>query len=124
MNAIREIVRRKEDLRPNQSIPVERQSPYSFGLKSKEDILTFLHTNLLSKKMVNEDYLKSLWDREALGPTVISSLIAVPHGAFETVLRSCIQVVTLAHPVVWDGTNEVKMILNVVSTQRRRVRLY
>ncbi len=117
MNAIREIVEGKKTFAPTKASLSKDNLHIHLDLKSKEDILTFLHTNLLSKKMVNEDYLKSLWDREALGPTVISSLIAVPHGAFETVLRSCIQVVTLAHPVVWDGTNEVKMILNVVSTK-------
>jgi mannitol/fructose-specific phosphotransferase system IIA component (Ntr-type) len=44
-------------------------------------------------------------------------MIAIPHGAYEAVLKSCIQIVTLAHPVKWDGDNEVKMILNVVSTK-------
>ena len=117
MNAIREIVDGKKTFTPTKASLSKDNIHVQLDLKSKEDILTFLHTNLLSKKMVNEGYLKSLWDREALGPTVISSLIAVPHGAFEAVLKSCIQVVTLVHPVLWDGTCEIRMILNVVSTK-------
>jgi activator of the mannose operon, transcriptional antiterminator len=117
MNAIREVVEGKKIQSSTKASLSKEDIHLQIDLKSKEEILDYLNTNLLSKKLVTEDYLKSLWDREAMGPTVISSMIAIPHGAYEAVLKSCIQIVTLAHPVKWDGDNEVKMILNVVSTK-------
>ncbi|NTW95432.1 MAG: transcription antiterminator [Erysipelotrichaceae bacterium] len=117
MNTIREVVEGKKIQSSTKASLSKEDIHLQVDLKSKEEILNYLNDNLLSKKLVTEDYLKSLWDREAMGPTVISSMIAIPHGAYEAVLKSCIQIVTLVHPVKWDGDNEVKMILNVVSTK-------
>ena len=117
MNAIRDIVEGKKIL-PDSKVSITKDDIHlNVDLRSKQEILAFLNQSLSQRKMVTEGYLKSLNDREALGPTVISSMIAIPHGDFSCVLRSCIQVLILTHPVAWIEGTEVRMILNVVSTQ-------
>lgn len=117
LNTIREVVEGKK-VQAATKATISKDFVYlNIDLRTKEEVLNFLSNTLLQKKYVTECYLKSLIDREALGPTIISSLIAIPHGDYECVLRSCILVVTLAHPVLWEDDIEVKMILNVVSTK-------
>jgi len=118
MNAIREIVEGKKVLPTTKATLSKDDIHLHVDLKTKEEVLAFLSTTLLQRKLVTEGYHQSLLDREALGPTVISSIIAIPHGDFDCVLRSVIQVVTLAHPVVWENDVEVKLVLNVVSTKQ------
>jgi len=117
MNAIREIVDGKKVQAPSKATLSKEDVYLKVDLKTKTEIMDFLSQRLLEKKAVTKDYLQSLWDREAMGPTIISSIIAVPHGEYETVIKSCIQVVTLKQAVLWDGDNEIKMIMNVVSTK-------
>lgn len=117
MNAIREIVEGKKILPASKATISKDDIHLNVDLKTKEDVLYFLNQTLSKRKLVTEGYLESLHRREALGPTIISSMIAIPHGDFEFVLRSCIQVIVLAHPVLWEKDVEVKMILNVVSTK-------
>jgi len=118
MNAIREIVEGKKILPITKATLSKDDIHLHVDLKTKEDVLAFLSSTLLQRKLVTEGYHQSLLDREALGPTVISSMIAIPHGDFDCVLRSVIQVVSLAHPVIWEGDIEVKLVLNVVSTKQ------
>jgi mannitol/fructose-specific phosphotransferase system IIA component (Ntr-type)/galactitol-specific phosphotransferase system IIB component len=118
MNAIREIVEGKKVLPTTKATLSKDDIHLHVDLKTKEEVLAFLSSTLLQRKLVTEGYHQSLLDREALGPTVISSIIAIPHGDFDCVLRSVIQVVTLAHPVVWENDVEVKLVLNVVSTKQ------
>lgn len=118
MNAIREIVEGKKILPITKASLSKDDIHLHVDLKTKEDVLAFLSSTLLQRKLVTEGYHQSLLDREALGPTVISSMIAIPHGDFDCVLRSVIQVVSLAHPVIWEGDIEVKLVLNVVSTKQ------
>jgi activator of the mannose operon (transcriptional antiterminator) len=117
MNAIRDIVEGKKTLPASKATITKDDIHLNVDLKSKEEVLAFLNQTLIQRKLVTEGYLKSMQDRENLGPTIISSMIAIPHGDFSCVLRSCIQVVTLVHPVLWEDDIEVKMILNVVSTK-------
>ena len=117
MNAIREIVEGKKVMAATKATLSKDDIHLHVDLKTKEEVLAFLSSTLLQRKLVTEGYHQSLLDREALGPTVISSIIAIPHGDFDCVLRSVIQVVTLAHPVVWENDVEVKLVLNVVSTK-------
>lgn len=117
MNAIREIVEGKKIQSTSKVRLYKEDIHLMVDLKTKEDILSFMARHLSAKNHVTEDYLDSLWEREAMGPTVISSLIAIPHGTFETVLKSTVQVITLAHPVLWDDEHEVRLILNVAATK-------
>jgi len=117
LNAIREVVEGKKVLAATKATISKDYIYLNVDLKTKEEVLNFLSNTLLQWKLVSECYLQSLIDREALGPTIVSSMIAIPHGDYDCVLRSCILVVTLAHPVRWEDDIEVKMILNVVSTK-------
>jgi transcriptional antiterminator len=117
MNAIRDIVEGKKILPTTKAVITKDDIHLNVNVRTKAEVLSFLSQVLIQRNLVTEGYHQSLLDREALGPTVISSMIAIPHGDFDCVLRSVIQVVTLAQPVVWDQNLEVRLILNVVSTK-------
>lgn len=117
MNAIREIVEGKKTLVIPKATLSKDDVHLNPDLKTKDEVLSFLNASLIQRKLVTDKYLESLIQREALGPTVISSIIAIPHGDPATVLRSTIQVVILAHPIPWIEGADVRMILNVVSTK-------
>lgn len=87
------------------------------SLKSKKEILEYLNNQLLNKKYVNSDYLESLWERESIGSTLIAPLIAIPHGKFDAVLTSCIQIIVLNEPVEWNPNENVRVLINVVATR-------
>jgi len=87
-------------------------------LKSKKELLEFLYENLRVRGDVEESYLPSLWERESIGSTMVASGLAIPHGRFDAVKRSCIQVVTLSQPIEWNQNEFVEVIINVVATRQ------
>jgi len=117
LNTIREVVESKKVLTATKATFSKDYIYLNVDLKTKEEVLKFLSNTLLQWNLVTDCYLQSLIDREALGPTVISSMIAIPHSDYSCVLRSCIMVVILAHPVQWESDNTARIILNVVSTK-------
>ena len=58
---------------------------------------------LLEKGHVKEDFSKSLMERESRSSTTIGRGIAVPHGLKEYVLYSCILIIKLKKPIMWDN---------------------
>lgn len=87
-------------------------------LKSKKELLEFLCENLRRRNDVEDSYLSSLWERESIGSTMVAAGLAIPHGRFDAVKRSCIQVVTLAQPIEWNQDEFVEVIINVVATRQ------
>lgn len=87
------------------------------SLHSKKEILEYLNNQLLIKKYVNSDYLESLWERESIGSTLIAPQLAIPHGKFDAVITSCIQIIVLNEPVEWNTNEHVKVVINVVATR-------
>jgi len=87
------------------------------SLHSKKEILEYLNKQLLIKKYVNSEYLESLWERESIGSTLVAPLLAIPHGKFDAVITSCIQIIILNEPVEWNTNEKVKVVINVVATR-------
>lgn len=88
------------------------------ALKSKRELLEFLSENLTRRGDVDDRYLSSLWERESVGSTMVTSGLAIPHGRFDAVKRSCIQVVTLTQPIEWNLNETVEVVINVVATRQ------
>lgn len=87
------------------------------SLQSKKEILEYLNNQLLINKNVNSEYLESLWERESIGSTLIAPQLAIPHGKFDAVVNSCIQIIVLNEPVEWNTNEYVKVVINVVATR-------
>ncbi len=83
------------------------------NFSSKSYALYFLNSILLKKEYVNKDYLEGVFNRESLGSTVVAPYIGLPHSETDSILRSNIHVITLKNPILWDDTNEVRIILSL-----------
>lgn len=83
------------------------------NFKNKNEALNFLNQILIEKEYVNDSYLQGMFYRESIGSTVVAPYIGLPHSETDSVLQSNIQVITLSHPILWDDTNEVKIVLSV-----------
>jgi len=87
------------------------------SLQSKKEILEYLNNQLLANKYVTSEYLESLWERESIGSTLVAPQLAIPHGKFDAVIKSCIQIIVLKEPVEWNKNEYVKVVINVVATR-------
>ncbi|MCY7287236.1 MAG: PTS sugar transporter subunit IIA [Cryobacterium sp.] len=55
---------------------------------------------------VREDYVDSMFDREASVSTYMGNFLAIPHGtndAKESIIRSSLSLVRYAEPIDWNG---------------------
>ncbi len=86
-------------------------------VSSKEELLHLMAEQLLQEGYVNEDYLQSLLDREQLGPTLISSTLAIPHGEAKHVNQSVTLWVRLAQPMIWAMNESIQQLMLIASTQ-------
>ncbi|MBS3987151.1 MAG: transcription antiterminator [Erysipelothrix sp.] len=86
-------------------------------VSSKEEILQLMAEQLLQEGYVNEDYLQSILDREQLGPTLISSTLAIPHGEAKHVNQSVTLWVRLAQPMIWAMNESIQQLMLIASTQ-------
>jgi len=61
---------------------------------------------LVDSGAVNEDYVASMFEREASVSTYMGNFLAIPHGtndAKESILRSGLSFVRYADPIDWNG---------------------
>lgn len=86
-------------------------------VSSKEELLHLMAEQLLQEGYVNEDYLQSILDREQLGPTLISSTLAIPHGEAKHVNQSVTLWVRLAQPMIWAMNESIQQLMLIASTQ-------
>ena len=86
-------------------------------VSSKEELLHLMAKQLLQEGYVNEDYLQSILDREQLGPTLISSTLAIPHGEAKHVNQSVTLWVRLAQPMIWAMNESIQQLMLIASTQ-------
>jgi PTS system fructose-specific IIA component len=57
-------------------------------VSSKEELIKYLITRLHQAKIISseEEFLISVYEREAIGPTYMENFIAIPHGKSDSVL--------------------------------------
>lgn len=61
---------------------------------------------LVQAGAVTEDYVTSMFEREASVSTYMGNFLAIPHGtneAKESILRSALSLVRYAEPIDWNG---------------------
>ncbi|WP_104200453.1 PTS sugar transporter subunit IIA [Cryobacterium sp. Y29] len=61
---------------------------------------------LVASGAVSDDYVASMFEREASVSTYMGNFLAIPHGtndAKESILRSALSLVRYAEPIDWNG---------------------
>jgi transcriptional regulator with AAA-type ATPase domain/transcriptional regulatory protein LevR len=77
--------------------------------KNKNEVLNTLAQILVSQGHVREQYIVSIYEREALAQTLFQD-VALPHGNPEYILKPAIAVMTLQEPIVWSDGYRVEII--------------
>lgn len=83
---------------------------FNMQAATNTEVLTQLYEHLHRKGYVKKSYLLALLERERKFPTGLSTVpfaVAIPHTDPEHVLRPCIAIAKLTHPVLFqEMTNE------------------
>jgi transcriptional regulator with AAA-type ATPase domain/transcriptional regulatory protein LevR len=77
--------------------------------KSKNEALNTLAQILVSQGHVREQYIVSIYEREALAQTLFQD-VALPHGSPEYILKPAIAVMTLQEPIEWVDGYRVEIV--------------
>lgn len=82
--------------------------------ETREDVIIFLCDQLQKMGLVEENYVQSVLDREALSPTSFGNLIAIPHPISPKTNTTFWTICTLKNPIEW-GEKKVQLVclLNV-----------
>lgn len=78
--------------------------------KYKDELLDNMTNKLILDGYVENEFLLSLYRREAVGGTYLKGGIAIPHGDGKYVTKPTIAITKLANSINWDGTNNVDLI--------------
>lgn len=93
------------------------------SFQSKHEVIGFLGNRLIEDRVVNEDYIQSVMDRERASPTSFGNFVAIPHPLEPQVQETFWMICTLKKPVDWGG-KEVQFIclLNVSKENKEELK--
>ena len=72
------------------------------NLDTKEKVIHFLGDKLQKSGLVNEEFIASVFEREAISPTCFGNLVAVPHPIMPQTDTTFWTVCTLQKPITWE----------------------
>lgn len=70
---------------------------------SRESTLQFFQQKLLNLGLVDESFLDSVMEREAISPTSFGNLVAIPHPISPLTETTFLAICTLQKPIDWGG---------------------
>ncbi|WP_026565246.1 BglG family transcription antiterminator [Bacillus sp. UNC41MFS5] len=79
-------------------------------LKDKESVIRFMCDELYKQKLVSEDYVNLVLEREAVAPTCFGNLVAIPHPLTPETDETFWTVCTLKRPIEWTDKHRVQFI--------------
>ncbi|HFI0149998.1 TPA: transcription antiterminator [Streptococcus suis] len=84
---------------------------------TKEEILSYLYTELLNQGYIKENFLTEIYERENISSTIISDSIAIPHPLGEAVIKSTIFPVIAPKGITWDDKLVKFVFLFAIKTE-------
>lgn len=88
----------------------EKISIFHCDCCTKEEVIRFLGSRMISAGYATEGFIECVLKREAIAPTSIGGLFAIPHPFDGYVRKTGIGLMTLKKPIVW-GEETVQIIL-------------
>lgn len=75
---------------------------------NKADVLNAMADLFVKEGIINdkEQYLKDVYEREAIGVTGVGNHIAIPHGRSEAVVTPGVAIAVLDHEVEWESLDD------------------
>lgn len=83
---------------------------YINDVLSKEELINIMVNNLIKDNYVNQDFLPSVMEREALGQTNFSNILAIPHPMSLIALKSVIPIAIVPDGIDWGNGQSVKFV--------------
>ncbi|MBF6632902.1 MAG: transcription antiterminator [Planococcus sp. (in: Bacteria)] len=84
-------------------------------LRTKEQVLEFLHEKLIERGLVDEGCLQAVYERERVAPTSFGNLVAIPHPITPHSTTTFLTVCTLKKPIMWkEKPVQFVCLLNVM----------
>ena len=77
---------------------------------TKQQLLDMLIKNFERKKIVNQDFMAKVDEREKMYSTAVGGKIAIPHSLGYATNQSKVSFARLDQPIKWDDKNEVKYV--------------
>lgn len=88
-------------------------------METREEILTFFADNLQKLGLVNDGFIDSVLQREALSPTSYGNFVAIPHPIVPQTDSTFWSMCTLQKPVDWGGKKvQFICLLNVAKNNK------
>lgn len=84
---------------------------------TKEEVLSYLYTELLNQGYIKENFLTEIYERENISSTIISDSIAIPHPLGEAVIKSTIFPVIAPKGITWDDKLVKFVFLFAIKTE-------
>lgn len=90
------------------------------SFKTKDDVLSFLVDKLKTRKLVPDNYLSLVYEREQVAPTAYGNLVAIPHPITAQTKSTFLTICTLEKPIDWaDRQVQFICLLNVEKNSRQ-----
>ncbi|MGL5021060.1 MAG: PTS sugar transporter subunit IIA [Mycoplasmatales bacterium] len=86
------------------------------NFQNKDALLKKINKLLIDELNVSENYLDTLYEREATG-SVVNNYLALPHGNPKEVLQNTIVIITLEKPITWNNEEVYVIILFVLTAE-------
>ncbi|WAA11705.1 BglG family transcription antiterminator [Fervidibacillus halotolerans] len=80
------------------------------SLKSREEVIHFLYEQLAKEKLVPENYVDLVLERESIAPTSFGNLVAVPHPITPVTKETFWTICTLKNPIPWHEQQMVQFV--------------
>ncbi|PLR77334.1 PTS fructose transporter subunit IIA [Bacillus sp. V3-13] len=70
--------------------------------ETREEVLNFLGEKLKSLGLVDDEFIQSVFAREALSPTCFGNFVAIPHPMVPQTDKTFWSICTLQKPIIWE----------------------
>lgn len=83
----------------------------------KNKIIDETVSRMVALGYVSEEFLLSVYKREAYYPTYLKERVAIPHGEIKFVTKPVIFITKLVKPTAWDNDNEVDYVFTIALSE-------
>lgn len=87
----------------------EEISIFNCDLRTREEAIYLLGNRMIYEGYADEEYVSSVFEREKISDTYMSSFIAIPHSFVGHTKKEGIGIMTLKKPIPW-GNGQVRIV--------------
>lgn len=109
LKAIEKFILTQSNHQPMESFFLQDLVFFKQALHTKEEVLAFLHGQLMEQGFVGKAFLEAVYEREKVAPTSYGNLVAIPHPITPQTEKTFLCVCTLDKPIDWNN-NPVQIV--------------